>query len=107
MFPACRMTSKAVANALLRELNTFGGTSPGVDGYHGVAFQLDFEPATVWPDLPFDTSSRFARYPEGARDEVRAIVEAAALLLGESAPKALHFINAHMRSALLCRSSAF
>jgi hypothetical protein len=41
-----------------------------------------------------------------ARDEVLGIVSAVARLFGARAPKALDFINAHMKTALVCRSDA-
>ena len=100
------MTSRTVANALLHELSFCDGEAHPADNPHSFAFELDFEPERVWPDMPFDTSSPLARYPISARDEVLEVVGAVARLSGARAPRALDFINAHMKEVLVCRSSA-
>jgi hypothetical protein len=100
------MTSRVSANALLRELSFCDEGEPPADPPSAFAFALDFEPECVWPDLAYDTSSPLARYPAEARDEVRAIIGAVARLMGARAPKALAFVNAHMETALVCKSAA-
>src|SRR5215475_4453657 len=100
------MTSRAVANALLRELSFCGDGALPAGPPYAFAFALDFEPECVWPDLAYDTSSPLARYPAEARDEVRAIIGAVARLMGPMAPAALDFVNAHMKTALVCKSDA-
>ena len=67
------MTSRVIANALLRELSFCGEGEPPADPPCAFAFALDFEPECVWPDLAYDTSSPLARYPAEARDEGRAL----------------------------------
>ena len=100
------MTSRAIANALLRELSFCDDAARPADQPCAFAFALDFEPGLVWPDFAFDTSSPLAHYPAEARDEVRAIIGAVARLMGTKAPKALGFVNAHMKTALICKSDA-
>jgi len=100
------MRSSAAANALLRELSFVGEPAPPASGPNAFSFVLDFEPTLVWPDSPFDTSSPSARYPEPARDDVRDTVGSAARLLSGGATKAFRFIDAHMNTALICRSDA-
>jgi HEXXH motif-containing protein len=100
------MTSRIVANALLRDLSFCDGAAQRTNAAHAFRFALDFEPERVWPDLAFDTSSPLARYPVDARDEVAEIIGAVARVAGTGAPKALDFINAHMETALVCRSDA-
>jgi HEXXH motif-containing protein len=100
------MTSRIAANALLHELSFYDGAAIQADESRAFAFALDFESERVWPDMPFDTSSSLARYPLPDRDEVLEIVEAVARLSGARAPRALNFINAHMKTVLLRRSGA-
>ncbi len=100
------MISRTVADALLRDLSFSDGAAHRSDAAHAFRFALDFEPERVWPDLAFDTSSPLARYPVDARNEVTEIVGAVALVAGAGAPTALDFINAHMETALVCRSDA-
>ena len=100
------MTSRMVADALLRDLSFCDGAAHRTNAAHAFRFALDFEPERVWPDLAFDTSSPLARYPVDARDEVTEIVGAVARVAGTGAPKALDFINTHMETALVCRSGA-
>jgi HEXXH motif-containing protein len=99
------MTSRTVANALLHDLSFCdGGALPGTPP--AFTFALDFEPDRVWPDVPFDTSSPRARYPLPVRGEVGEMFGEVARVTGTRAPKALAFVNAHMKTALLCRSDA-
>jgi HEXXH motif-containing protein len=100
------MTSSSGADALLRELNVCGSEIRPADAPHAFAFALDFEPGYVWPDLAYDTSSALAHYSVPARDEMRNTVGEAAQLASARAPKAHAFINAHMKTALVCRSDA-
>jgi HEXXH motif-containing protein len=100
------MTSRTVANALLHELSFYDGGARPADKPHTFTFALDFEPERVWPDMPFDTSSPLARYPISTRNEVAVVIGAVARLAGARAPRALDFINAHMKKVLLCRSGA-
>ena len=100
------MTSRTVENALLHDLSFCDGGARPADKPQSFAFDLDFEPERVWPDMPFDTSSPLARYPISARDEVLEIVDAVAHLSAARAPRALDFINAHMKKVLMCRSGA-
>jgi HEXXH motif-containing protein len=99
------MTSSNVADALLRDLSYCGGTRP-VNAAVEFTFDVDFETALVWPDLLFDTASPHARYVAEARAEVLQIIGEVAHLIGTRAPKALEFINEHMKTALACRSDA-
>ena len=100
------MTSRIVANALLRDLSFCDGAAHRANAAHAFRLTLDFEPERVWPDLAFDTSSPLARYPADARGEVAEIIGAVAHVVGTGAPKALDFVNAHMKTALVCRSDA-
>jgi HEXXH motif-containing protein len=100
------MTSKIVADALLRDLSFCDSAVHRTNAAHAFRFALDFEPERVWPDLAFDTSSPLARYSADARDEVTEVIGAVARVAGTGAPKALDFINAHMETALICRSGA-
>ena len=100
------MTSTSEASALLRELNLFDGEVRPADAPHALAVALDFEPTYAWPDLAYDTSSALARYPMPARGEIGNVVGAVERLASARAPKALAFINAHMKTALVCRSDA-
>jgi hypothetical protein len=90
---------------LLRDLSYCSGTRPANAAVE-FTFDVDFETALVWPDLLFDTASPHARYPAEARAEVLQIIGEVARLLGTRAPKALEFINEHMKTALACRSDA-
>jgi HEXXH motif-containing protein len=90
----------------LRDLSFCNDAALRNNAAHAFRVALDFEPERVWPDLAFDTSSPSARYPADARNDAAGIIGAVARVLGIGAPKALDFVNAHMETALVCRSDA-
>jgi hypothetical protein len=99
------MTSTSIADALLHRLTFSGGGAGGRDAPAAFAFTRDFDTTILWPDVAFDTSAPDARYPLESRAEIEQIIDTVGSLLGNRAPKALAFINEHMKSALVCRSS--
>ena len=59
------MTSNDVAAGLLDQLNYLGGESGASILPAGFAFDLDFDSARAWPDLPYDTASPVSHYAPG------------------------------------------
>jgi hypothetical protein len=98
------MTSSDGASALLRELCYLGSGTGSADATP-YAFERDFDSSLVWLDLPFDTAAPSSRYAEESRSEILQIVDAAGHLVETRAPKAFAFVNGHLESVLLRRST--
>jgi HEXXH motif-containing protein len=100
------MTSNDATSELLRNL-TFSGAAPTTaNASTTFAFTRDFDTAMHWPDVAFDTASPLARYPADDRAAVERIIDGVGTLVGDRAPKAFAFINAHMKTAIVSRSDA-
>ena len=99
------MTSDDVAAGLLDQLNYVGGEGGAILPAE-FTFDLDFDSARAWPDLPYDTASPVSHYALESRPQILQILEAAASLFRRRAPKAWIFINRELESAMIRRSSA-
>ena len=101
----CVMTSDDVAAGLLDQLN-YVGEEGGAILPAEFTFDLDFDSARAWPDLPYDTASPLSHYALESRPQILQILEVAASLFRSRAPKAWIFINRELESAMIRRSSA-
>jgi hypothetical protein len=63
------MTSDNVAAGLIDQLNYVGGEG-GATMPTEFAFDLDFDSARAWPDLPYDTASPVSHYALEGRPEI-------------------------------------
>jgi len=100
------MTSRRVADAVLRELR-FGGvaaaTAVAADDAR-FSFVMDFDSPERWPDVPYDTAVPSARHDDALRPRIVSVLDEAAQTMARRAPAALRLVNGQLQRVLL-RSS--
>ena len=100
------MTSNDVADALLHRLDHRGSERRGEDATAALSFDMDFDSARSWPDLPFDTSAPPSRYADESRPELLQIIGRAADIFHSRAPRAWTFVDEQLDRVMARRSSA-
>lgn len=97
------MTSIAAAQPLLRRLAYADGAMPASPRF---SFDVDFDTALPFADLPFDPASPSARYPADARTELRDMLDDVAATVRIGAPAAFTFVDEQVQRVLVRRFDA-